>query len=290
MDAAQLPLLPPDPSLPAVYWRQLTTSDQVEFLKLRTRLHQSQKSSVKDRRLVTFSHEMEAVLSFLDSRREGRDQKCVLAGIAFAGPFICVNTRQLKSFLGRCKSSINGSFQQLGYVAVRTKSKAKACVLSVLPILANDQNLLRQWTVRGASKDALFCFVPRFPPSPMPSITPEDLNEDKKISQLNYQHQIRKNVEFELSMIIERKNNEKSMELSTSYSMDYLSTIIGDQSSLYQPPTEMEIESPFGVESFKGFDDGLESFVDLTMPRSQSLIVEQKDWNTLNDFPLSFEI
>lgn len=180
MDASILNLLPPESSLPATYWNHLSQSDKAEFLKLRNQLHQSQKTSVKDRRLVSFSNEMTTILQFLEQSESGREWRCILAGVAFAGPFICVNTRQLKNFLGRCKSSINGSFQQLGYVAVRTKSKAKSCVLSVIPSLANDPNLLRQWTVRCASDDAHFCFVSKFQPYPMPTITPEDLNEERK--------------------------------------------------------------------------------------------------------------
>ena len=121
-----LSIRPPEPNLPATYWNTLTNEDRAEFIKLRTQLHQSQKTSVKDRRLVSFSNEMTAILAFLERTEAGHEQRSILAGVAFAGPFICVNTRQLKSFLGRCKSSINGSFQQLGYVAVRTKSKAYA--------------------------------------------------------------------------------------------------------------------------------------------------------------------
>ena len=180
MDASILNLLPPESSLPATYWNNLSQNDKAEFLKLRNQLHQSQKTSVKDRRLVSFSNEMTTILQFLEQSETGRECRCILAGVAFAGPFICVNTRQLKNFLGRCKSSINGSFQQLGYVAVRTKSKAKSCVLSVIPSLASDPNLLRQWTVRCASDDAHYCFVSKFQPNPMPTITPEDLNEERK--------------------------------------------------------------------------------------------------------------
>lgn len=174
--------LNPDPSLPIVYWNQLNQEDKDEFIRLRTSLHQSQKQSntVKDSRLMTFSNEMKTILKFIEHDESGRQQRSILTGVAFAGPFICVNTRQLKNFLGRCKSSINGSLQQLGYIAVKTKSKARSCVLAVMPLLTNDVNLLRQWTVRGASEDALFCFVSSFHPNQLPLITAEDLNEDRR--------------------------------------------------------------------------------------------------------------
>lgn len=156
--------------------------EKAEFLQLRDQFHQNQKVSLKDRRLASFSSELQAVLNFTEKSDDYRENKCILIGIAFAGPFICVNTRQLKTFLGRCKSSINGSLQQLGYVALRTKSKARNCVLSVLPALTNEANLLRQWSVRCASEDAKFCFISRFMPTNIPSITNEDLFDDKKQS------------------------------------------------------------------------------------------------------------
>lgn len=181
MEALNLSLKP-DPSLPLTYWNQLTQEDKIEFIKLRNAIHQNQKPSsiIKDRRLATFSNELVMILKYIEHNEVGREVRSILTGISFAGPFICVNTRQLKSFVGRCKSSINGSLQQLGYMAVRTKSKARSCVLACMPILSSDSNLLRQWTVRGASENALFCFVSNFQPNPMPILQPDDLNEDKK--------------------------------------------------------------------------------------------------------------
>jgi hypothetical protein len=118
------------------------------------------------------------VLKFLEYNESHREERCILAGIAFAGPFICVNTRLLKSFLGRCKSSINGGFQQMGYVAIKTKTKARACIVAVLRSLTNDPSLLRQWTVRGASPSAEACFVSSFPVHLLPDVSNADLNLD----------------------------------------------------------------------------------------------------------------
>ena len=166
--------------LPSAYWSKLSQEDKLEFQRLRTNFHRSQKISSKDPRLVSFSNELHTILKFIEHSESGRECRTVLAGVAFAGPFICVNTRQLKSFLGRCKSSINGSFQQLGYVAIKTKSKARSCVLAILPSLVNDQNILRQWTVRWASDDAKFCFVTSLTSLQLPIINDDDLNEDHR--------------------------------------------------------------------------------------------------------------
>ena len=173
MTAAQRPA-------PAAVWNSLTTDDRTEFSKLRTSFHQAQKSSSKDPRLVSFSNELHTIIRFIDRAKTGQEGRSIISGVAFAGPFICVNTRQLRDFLGRCKSSINGSLQQLGYVALRTKSKARACLLTVMPSLVDDQNNLRQWTVRYASREARSCFVTsqRFPQ--LPQVTEDDLNDDHR--------------------------------------------------------------------------------------------------------------
>lgn len=172
--------LPTELQLPACYWNLLSQDDKTEYLRLRQGFHHGQKISSKDRRIVTFRKELDSVLRFLERSSENKEARCVLTGVCFAGRVVCVNTRQLKAFLSRCKSSINGSFQQLGYVALRTKAKARSCVTTVLPSLQNQQNILRQWTCRVVSEDANFCFLSSFSHVQLPEITDDDLFEEKK--------------------------------------------------------------------------------------------------------------
>ena len=139
-------------------WSALTRADQEEFGRVRAELHQSQNSAQKDKRLVQFPLELASVLAFIDRSPHGVEARSIAAGASFAGPFIAVNTRHLKHFIGRCKSSINGCFQLIGYPTVRVKAKARECVLACLPSLANEPAALRQWTVRYAGDTALACF------------------------------------------------------------------------------------------------------------------------------------
>jgi hypothetical protein len=164
--------------VPASYWTLLSQEDRSEYIRLRNGFHHGQKISSKDRRTVTFGRELTIVLQFLERIPENLEARSVGAGVCFAGSVACVNTRQLKGFLKRCKSSINGSFQQLGYIALRTKSKARQCVTTVLPSLQNEPSILRQWTVRVVSADAAFCFVSSFSHAILPEITPDDLLEE----------------------------------------------------------------------------------------------------------------
>ena len=174
--------------LPSTYWNLLSHDDKAEYIRLRTSFHHGEKLSTKDKRIATFRKELLVVLNYLERSKENMEARCVLTGICFAGPIICVNTRQLKAFLSRCKSSINGSFQQLGFVALRTKAKAKSCVVTVLPSLEEHQNILRQWTIRYASNDVQSCFVSSYPYSNLPEITEDDLFDEKKATKHNTQY------------------------------------------------------------------------------------------------------
>ena len=198
-------------SLPQAYWGPLSQEDKVEFQKLRASFHQNQKTSTKDRRLVSFANELQTILKYIEHSPTGRENRTILVGVCFSGPFIGVNTRQLKCFMGRCKSSINGSFQQLGYVALKTKSKSRTCILSIIPSLSKDQNILRQWTVRIASDAAQVCFVSslRSIQLNLPTITEEDINDDKK--------------SVTSSLLMSR--NALSMSMTQSQSMSSLSAI-----------------------------------------------------------------
>ena len=151
-----------DVNLPPQFWDVLTTDEKNEFTQLRSQFRQNLHTSVKDRRVVSFANELRLVLQFIERDELHKEERSILTGVCFAGPFICVNTRQLKTFLCRCKSSINGSFQQMGYVALRTKAKARQCILTLLPPLASEQTILRQWTVRRASDSTDICFLSSF--------------------------------------------------------------------------------------------------------------------------------
>jgi hypothetical protein len=168
-----------DESLPSFFWNQLSQDDKSEFIRIRSSFHESQKTVSRDRRSITFHRELNTAFQFIERRPDHIDVRAILTGVCFAGPIVCVNNRQLKSFLSRCKSSINGSFQQLGFVALRSKAKARDCVAAVLPALQN-MPISRQWTARYVSEDAPLCFLSSIPRDNLPPILPEDLYDERR--------------------------------------------------------------------------------------------------------------
>lgn len=179
-----------DSCIPIAIWNQLTKEDQIDYIHHRVQFHKQQRSSVgKDSRVASFHKELLAARSYIERREGGKEERSIVCGVCFAGKYICINTRLLKSFLGRCKSSINGSLQQMGYVALRTKTKARNCVLAVMHSLVGDVNNLRQWSVRCASEGAEFTIESSFPDAKLPEINESDLTAwDSHNSEQSHEH------------------------------------------------------------------------------------------------------
>jgi hypothetical protein len=259
-----------DPHLLPDYWNQLSSDDKSEFLKLRAGFRQGQKVSSKDRRVITFRRELLMVRDYLERSDSNREARCVIAGVCFAGPYVCINTRQLKSFLSRCKSSINGSFQQLGYVAIRTKCKAKSCVLAALPSLRSQQDLLRQWTVRWTSDQADFCFVTSFSAVEMPEITADDLFDE---GPMNISPAVPRKPIFAPKQIAPFKPRAIVFDLPTIEPFE---------------PTEAENtwKLSWSMESFETeFDESLEMIMEKEMRRSESAHLTMTEWRIFDDDP-----
>ena len=175
MDMLQLDL-----KVPRNHWTALTREDQTTFMQLHLHFIRQQKEHMKDRRNNTFFNDIQCLLQFIEYSPIRKDDRAICVGLACSGPFVCVNTQQIKIILGRCKSSINNSFQMIGYEAVKTKGKSREAILSIIPALSNEQNTLRKWTVRCASEASTCCFVSRFQMVNLPLIADEDLYDEKK--------------------------------------------------------------------------------------------------------------
>jgi hypothetical protein len=121
----------------------------------------------RERRQVIFMKEVLAVLQYIERSTENAEVRSIVTGLCFHGPFVCINTRALKGILCRCKSSINGLFQELGYGQWRARYD-REFVLLAMPSLKKDPGMLRQWTIRQVAADSMFCFVSKIPRVELP--------------------------------------------------------------------------------------------------------------------------
>ncbi|OHT12710.1 hypothetical protein TRFO_17438 [Tritrichomonas foetus] len=128
----------------------LSPADQNEYNKLMNYFENVQNARIREySHLISFQKEINLILDFVNCRSEGREIRALHVGLAQNENFIGVNSQKLKALMHRCKSSINNSFQQLGYDSIKSRTKANTYLLSILPSIANNSNAGRQWTVRN---------------------------------------------------------------------------------------------------------------------------------------------
>jgi hypothetical protein len=166
--------------VPVRHWTELSEYDRQRYSELRVFFRQQQKDFLRDRKSSPFGGEIVTILAFIDQSTPGRDSRCIMCGLGCAGPFLCVNTQRLKHLLGRCKSSINTSFQQIGYGVLRNRAKGRDALWAIIPELRADPGAVRQWTVRSATDSCVACFFSPFAARALPSVVQEDFIEEKK--------------------------------------------------------------------------------------------------------------
>lgn len=147
-----IPKINPFHALP--FWDELPDEDKSEYQILRESFQQQHLAHSKGRsNSFSFQNDLRSVLTYIERNPENQEARSIVCGVFFGNSYVCVNTRQLKYLIGKCKSSINNGFQHLGYVS--SKNKVKTCLITALPNLLNDPTLMRQWTVRCADSNAL---------------------------------------------------------------------------------------------------------------------------------------
>ncbi|EAX92155.1 hypothetical protein TVAG_383280 [Trichomonas vaginalis G3] len=136
----------PDPC--PKFWDLLTEQDKMSYKYLRQTLASPRCKNRRNRSAKTFNDILEAIKKFV-VRGDGRDHdRALVCGVCWLRNSIAINTRQLRLILSKCKSSINGSFQTLGYGTIPNGTESSAELIKYFPEFEGNFNELRQWTVR----------------------------------------------------------------------------------------------------------------------------------------------
>ena len=158
-------------------WEELSRQDKDRYRNMRKEIEaDNQEHGRNDPRIAVFADQIGKILRYVDCNHMRKQERAIFCGICVAGPFLCANTRQLHDLLGKCKSSINGQLQHLGYLPIRTKTKTKQCLEVVLPRLSREPDLLKQWTVRVIGENASLCFVSSFKFDAIPNLSKDDID------------------------------------------------------------------------------------------------------------------
>jgi hypothetical protein len=146
-----------DSSLPK-YFSLLSEADQARYLELKTIVKSNQCPIRRGHRLESFKDDISSIREFC-LRYDGDDWKrCAACGICWLPIGVAINNHQLSILLEKCKSSINGCLQKIGYSAMQSRTDSSGPLSDALPVLKDNLTEQREWTVR------LFGSFPAPPP------------------------------------------------------------------------------------------------------------------------------
>jgi hypothetical protein len=116
---------------------------------MRSVLASSDRRNNRNQRLDLFKETLTAIRQYCEKSEENMANRYLVCGICPLSHGLAINIRQLRTLLEKCKSSINGSFQRMGYATFPIKDSVLRDFLSKLPMLKDKINDLREWSVRA---------------------------------------------------------------------------------------------------------------------------------------------
>lgn len=131
------------------YWYLLSEADKYRYSCLRVRLsNPAFRNPKNNKKTDSFADIMDTIKHFCIRNDKDDWRRCLVCGICWMPEGIAINTRQLRQLVFKCKSSINGSLHKMGFTVNLGRSEAATAVSLAIPILKDNTNELRQWTVR----------------------------------------------------------------------------------------------------------------------------------------------
>lgn len=134
-------------------WKLLNNADLRSYFDLQMQFQQETSKSPKGKRLDSFTEKLNKIRDFIE-KGDGDDWKrSIVCGIFFGElpNFLAIQIQQLKMLVGKCKSSINGSFQQLGYVA--QPQLDQEILLKKIPFQFRKVTDFKKWSIRQKMSD-----------------------------------------------------------------------------------------------------------------------------------------
>jgi hypothetical protein len=135
------------------HWNLLSDSDAHIYLELRDHFNQNAGKSRKGERLDSFTERLDRIRSFVDRDDEDCWKRSLVCGICFLPNALALNIQQFRKLIGKCKSSINGSLQQLGYTAQPPAKHLEQLFRAKLPPNMRDNGELKKWSFRFKEMD-----------------------------------------------------------------------------------------------------------------------------------------
>lgn len=129
-------------------WWLLSDADKYQYHCLKMALALTTEKNQRNQRLNSFNKCIEAVKSYAIRGDSCDNIRSYICGIVWLKDGIAINTHYLKALISKCKSSINGSLQKMGFTINVNRANAAALIAATFPSLKDNKSELRKWSIR----------------------------------------------------------------------------------------------------------------------------------------------
>ena len=126
----------------------LSEEDKKNYYLLRKDLWNLDNKFKRNKRVISLQNALDKIHNYCIQNDESDWKRCIVCGVIWYDEGIAINTRQLKILINKCKSSINGALQKMGYTSSTTKGEGFDSLLRKIPYLRGNFVEQRMWTVR----------------------------------------------------------------------------------------------------------------------------------------------
>lgn len=147
MNDGEAPPSAEDKELPD-YWYLLSEKDKTDYRGLQHVFNAATYRRNRGHRVEAFDEILETIRNFAERGDEDDWKRFLVCGVCWMDYDLAVNTRQMRLLVTKCKSSINGSLQKMGYSTNTYHSKSWKVLFDRIPVLKDKFGEIRQWTIR----------------------------------------------------------------------------------------------------------------------------------------------
>lgn len=136
------------PGSKPMYWDILSDIDKLGYEELQKEIATTIAISGRSKFCKNFNVIFDKIRNYIVRHNESDKTRSLVCGIVWMNEVLALNTRQLITLIGKCKSSVNSEFQSIGYVTVPMETNAAIELAGKFPFLRDSIVLTRQWTLR----------------------------------------------------------------------------------------------------------------------------------------------
>ena len=143
-----------------MYFDMLNDDDKNRYVDLKQLLSNHKSGKGVDRK-KSFVDQLLLIQNYVERDDADDWKRGLVCGIIFLENSIAVNIQQFLKVINKCKSSVNGLFQKIGFSAHPQGSRFDDELINKVPIFQQEKNSVKRWTVRDciANENPFRCAV-----------------------------------------------------------------------------------------------------------------------------------